>query len=75
MSGNKSLIVLVSGSPETMKVFDWMDAYAELIEKIPSGFLKCITVLSSLKKFISSTPRGWAPVFLMRPLITLSVDP
>lgn len=43
ISGRRSLMVFVSGSPETINVLFWMDAYA-------SGLLKCRTVLSSLKK-------------------------
>jgi hypothetical protein len=34
-----------------------------LNEEVPSGFLKCKIVLSSLKKLISSTPKGCAPTF------------
>jgi hypothetical protein len=40
---------------------------------LPSGFLKWRMVLSSLKKLISSTPRGWALTFLTRFLTTLSL--
>ena len=68
MSGSKSLMVLVSGSPDTMKVLFWIEAQA-------SGLTKCNTVLSSLKKLISSTPNCWAPVFLTRFLTTLSLLP
>ena len=69
-------MVLVSGSPETIKVFDWIEAYAKLLQRhLHSGFLKCITVLSSLKKLISSAPSCWAPVFLIKFLMTLSLDP
>lgn len=68
MSGSKSLMVLVSDSPETMKVLFWIEAYAY-------GLTKCNTVLSSLKKLISSTPNCWAPIFLTMFLTTLSLPP
>ncbi len=68
ISGSKSLIVLVSGSPETMKVLFWIEAYAY-------GLTKCNTVLSSLKKLISSTPNCWAPIFLTMFLTILSLPP
>lgn len=45
ISGKRSFIVFVSGSPVTMKVLFWMEAYAY-------GFLKWRMVLSSLKKLI-----------------------
>lgn len=66
MSGRRSLTVLVSGSPLTMKVLFWMEAKA-------SGFLKWRMVLSSLKKLISSTPSGCAPTFLTMVLTILSL--
>ena len=68
ISGSKSLMVLVSGSPETMKVLFWIEAYAY-------GLTKCKMVLSSLKKLISSTPNCWAPIFLTMFLTTLSLLP
>lgn len=65
ISGSKSLMVFVSGSPQTMNVLFWRDAYANHMNYvILSGFLKCKMVLSSLKKLISSTPSCWAPTFL-----------
>jgi len=68
ISGSKSLMVFVSGSPDTINVLFWMEAYA-------SGFEKWRTVLSSVKKLTSSTPSCWAPTFLTMPLITLSPVP
>jgi len=43
-----------------------------ILDEVPSGFLKWRMVLSSLKKLISSTDRGWAPTFLTMFLTTLS---
>ena len=37
ISGRRSLMVLVSGSPEIMKVFDWIAANAELNGDYPQG--------------------------------------
>ena len=45
ISGRRSFIVLVSGSPDTINVLFWIEAYA-------SGLWKWSTVLSSLKKLI-----------------------
>jgi hypothetical protein len=44
-------------------------------KEVPSGFLKCKMVLSSLKKLISSTPRGCAPTFLTMVFTILSLPP
>lgn len=55
-------------------ILNWCVCYLYEID-VPSGLVKCNTVLSSLKKLISSTPNCWAPIFLTRFLTTLSLDP